>query len=162
MLQMSPSLFWSQNRMVFVSKWIFGLKFIALYNWIDCYWYFPTCLTWKQIYKFTWSIPVYIQNSYFIFYCLCTLITTCRTDHIKCTYSLIVLWKLPSEQEHKCPEFTLFIYLLNALIVGVVGNKSIQKTISTTFFLYFACLMPSIAFGVLNSNNTKGQLSKLL
>ncbi|XP_022324265.2 solute carrier family 4 member 11-like isoform X2 [Crassostrea virginica] len=42
---------------------------------------------------------------------------------------------------------------------GVVGNKSIQKTISTTFFLYFACLMPSIAFGVLNSNNTKGQLN---
>lgn len=42
---------------------------------------------------------------------------------------------------------------------GVVGNKSIQKTISTTFFLYFACLMPSIAFGVLNANNTKGQLN---
>ncbi|XP_048774701.1 solute carrier family 4 member 11-like [Ostrea edulis] len=42
---------------------------------------------------------------------------------------------------------------------GVVGSKSIQKTISTTFFLYFACLMPSIAFGVLNANNTKGQLN---
>ncbi|XP_061163740.1 solute carrier family 4 member 11-like isoform X2 [Saccostrea echinata] len=42
---------------------------------------------------------------------------------------------------------------------GVVGKKSIQKTISTTLFLYFACLMPSIAFGVLNANNTKGQLS---
>lgn len=41
---------------------------------------------------------------------------------------------------------------------GVVGNKSVQKTLSTTFFLYFACLMPSIAFGVLNSENTHGYL----
>ncbi|XP_053399229.1 solute carrier family 4 member 11-like isoform X2 [Mercenaria mercenaria] len=42
---------------------------------------------------------------------------------------------------------------------GVVGPKSIQKTLSTTFFLYFACLMPSIAFGVLNSENTYGSLN---
>ncbi|KAK3576412.1 hypothetical protein CHS0354_026747 [Potamilus streckersoni] len=41
---------------------------------------------------------------------------------------------------------------------GVVGPKSIQKTMSTSFFLYFACLIPSIAFGVLNSENTNGQL----
>ncbi|KAJ8297882.1 hypothetical protein KUTeg_024413 [Tegillarca granosa] len=41
---------------------------------------------------------------------------------------------------------------------GLFGPKSIQKTISTTLFLYFACLMPSIAFGVLNSENTKGVL----
>lgn len=52
--------------------------------------------------------------------------------------------------------------MIFAVISGVVGNKSIQKTISTTFFLYFACLMPSIAFGVLNANNTKGQLSQFL
>ncbi|KAK3100091.1 hypothetical protein FSP39_014604 [Pinctada imbricata] len=42
---------------------------------------------------------------------------------------------------------------------GIVGPKTLQKTISTTFFLYFACLMPSIAFGVLNENNTKGWLN---
>ncbi|KAH3842166.1 hypothetical protein DPMN_115661 [Dreissena polymorpha] len=42
---------------------------------------------------------------------------------------------------------------------GVVGPKAVQKTISTTFFLYFACLMPSIAFGVLNSENTQNALN---
>ncbi|XP_052793413.1 solute carrier family 4 member 11-like isoform X2 [Mya arenaria] len=42
---------------------------------------------------------------------------------------------------------------------GVIGPKSIQKTLSTTLFLYFACLMPSIAFGVLNSENTKEALT---
>ena len=42
----------------------------------------------------------------------------------------------------------------------MVGPRSLQKTISTTLFLYFACLMPSIAFGVLNSDNTKGALGR--
>ncbi|XP_063414331.1 solute carrier family 4 member 11-like [Mytilus trossulus] len=42
---------------------------------------------------------------------------------------------------------------------GFTGNKTIQKTISTTLFLYFACLMPSIAFGVLNNENTNGALN---
>ena len=44
------------------------------------------------------------------------------------------------------------------LFLGVVGPKSLQKTVSATLFLYFACLMPSIAFGVLNWENTKGAL----
>lgn len=39
---------------------------------------------------------------------------------------------------------------------GVIGNKTPQKVISTTLFLYFACILPSIAFGVLNDKNTKG------
>ncbi|CAC5399638.1 SLC4A11 [Mytilus coruscus] len=43
--------------------------------------------------------------------------------------------------------------------VRFTGNKTIQKTISTTLFLYFACLMPSIAFGVLNNENTNGALN---
>ncbi|GAB1601756.1 sodium bicarbonate transporter-like protein 11 isoform X1 [Argonauta hians] len=42
---------------------------------------------------------------------------------------------------------------------GVLGPKSIQKTLSTTLFLYFAILLPSIAFGVLNDDNTKGSLN---
>ncbi|KAL5012177.1 hypothetical protein ScPMuIL_010728 [Solemya velum] len=42
---------------------------------------------------------------------------------------------------------------------GIIGPKSLQKTIATTLFLYFACLMPSIAFGVLNSDNTHGVLN---
>ncbi|KAL4230219.1 hypothetical protein ACF0H5_010604 [Mactra antiquata] len=49
-------------------------------------------------------------------------------------------------------------YYLSDFTDGIFGPKSIQKTLSTTLFLYFACLMPSIAFGVLNSENTKGAL----
>ncbi|XP_041356838.1 sodium bicarbonate transporter-like protein 11 [Gigantopelta aegis] len=42
---------------------------------------------------------------------------------------------------------------------GVSDIKTIQKVISTTFFLYFACLLPSIAFGVLNAFNTNDILT---
>ncbi|CAF0823359.1 unnamed protein product [Didymodactylos carnosus] len=38
-------------------------------------------------------------------------------------------------------------------------HRGIQKVISTTIFLYFACLLPSIAFGVLNSSATNNQIS---
>ncbi|XP_037070908.1 LOW QUALITY PROTEIN: sodium bicarbonate transporter-like protein 11 [Pollicipes pollicipes] len=41
---------------------------------------------------------------------------------------------------------------------GFVGNKTLQKTISTTFFLYFACILPAIAFGILNDHNTDGKI----
>ncbi|XP_022239063.1 sodium bicarbonate transporter-like protein 11, partial [Limulus polyphemus] len=41
---------------------------------------------------------------------------------------------------------------------GVRGHKTIHKTVSTTFFLYFACLLPTIAFGALNDNNTNGKI----
>ncbi|KAM8970143.1 sodium bicarbonate transporter-like protein 11 isoform X2 [Sarcophilus harrisii] len=40
---------------------------------------------------------------------------------------------------------------------GVIGsNKSLGKYLTTTIFLYFACLLPTIAFGSLNDENTKG------
>ncbi|KAM6402310.1 solute carrier family 4 member 11 isoform 3-T3 [Pluvialis apricaria] len=40
---------------------------------------------------------------------------------------------------------------------GVTGNnKAIGKYITTMIFLYFACLLPSIAFGSLNDENTRG------
>ncbi|KAI9563404.1 hypothetical protein GHT06_010867 [Daphnia sinensis] len=41
---------------------------------------------------------------------------------------------------------------------GIVGVKTPQKVLSTTFFLYFACLLPAIAFGVLNDHNTHGKI----
>nr|XP_045620632.1 solute carrier family 4 member 11-like isoform X2 [Procambarus clarkii] len=41
---------------------------------------------------------------------------------------------------------------------GVIGHKTLQKVISTTFFLYFACILPAIAFGVLNDHNTHGKI----
>ncbi|CAJ0959776.1 unnamed protein product, partial [Mesorhabditis belari] len=42
---------------------------------------------------------------------------------------------------------------------GIYGHKTIQKIISTVVFLYFACLLPAIAFGVLNDDNTNGGIN---
>lgn len=39
---------------------------------------------------------------------------------------------------------------------GLCGANTLHKTISTTFFLYFACILPAIALGVLYYNNTGG------
>ncbi|CAF1160827.1 unnamed protein product [Rotaria sordida] len=38
-------------------------------------------------------------------------------------------------------------------------HRGLQKVLSTAVFLYFACLLPSIAFGVLNSQVTNDQIS---
>ena len=43
---------------------------------------------------------------------------------------------------------------------GFRSKYAIGKTMSATFFLYTACLLPAIAFGVLNSINTNGEMSK--
>ncbi|KAL8588109.1 hypothetical protein ACOMHN_067211 [Nucella lapillus] len=42
---------------------------------------------------------------------------------------------------------------------GVADKKSVLKSLSCTMFLYFACILPCIAFGVLNESNTKGVLN---
>ncbi|KAI6224190.1 HCO3-cotransp domain-containing protein [Aphelenchoides besseyi] len=42
---------------------------------------------------------------------------------------------------------------------GIRGHKTIQKLFSTIIFLYFACLLPAIAFGVLNDDNTNGGIN---
>ena len=34
-----------------------------------------------------------------------------------------------------------------------------QKMFSSIIFLYFACLLPAIAFGVLNDDNTGGRIN---
>ncbi|XP_045384932.1 solute carrier family 4 member 11 isoform X3 [Lemur catta] len=42
---------------------------------------------------------------------------------------------------------------------GIMGkNKALGKHITTTLFLYFACLLPTIAFGSLNDENTDGAI----
>lgn len=41
---------------------------------------------------------------------------------------------------------------------GILGERSLYKTISTTVFLYFSVLLPCIAFGVVDTNNTDGQI----
>lgn len=41
---------------------------------------------------------------------------------------------------------------------GVVGHDTLRKTLATVVFLYFACILPAIALGVLNYDNTKGYM----
>ncbi|XP_026545611.1 sodium bicarbonate transporter-like protein 11 [Notechis scutatus] len=44
---------------------------------------------------------------------------------------------------------------------GIIGtNKAIGKYITTMIFLYFACLLPTIAFGSLNDENTEGVIGE--
>ncbi len=43
---------------------------------------------------------------------------------------------------------------------GLTGVKTPQKVLSTTLFLYFACILPAIAFGVLNDHNTHGKIGR--
>lgn len=53
---------------------------------------------------------------------------------------------------------TVWVYTL-----GIIGNnKAIGKYITTMIFLYFACLLPSIAFGSLNDENTRGAIGKFI
>ena len=42
---------------------------------------------------------------------------------------------------------------------GVRDLKSVSKLVSTTVFLFFACLLPSIAFGSLNDRTTGGKIT---
>lgn len=67
------------------------------------------------------------------------------------TYTLLFLSLLTAQQA--ITNFSFF-----TLPPGLIGRKTIQKTISTIFFLYFACILPTIAFGVLNNNNTVGKI----
>ncbi|WAR22910.1 S4A11-like protein [Mya arenaria] len=39
---------------------------------------------------------------------------------------------------------------------GIRGPRTLQKVTATILFLYFACVLPNIAFGMLNDNNTNG------
>ncbi|XP_076440791.1 solute carrier family 4 member 11-like isoform X2 [Babylonia areolata] len=41
---------------------------------------------------------------------------------------------------------------------GVRGHKTPHKVAAATLFLYFACVLPNLAFGMLNSNNTNGAI----
>ena len=38
-------------------------------------------------------------------------------------------------------------------------NKAFSKTLSTTFFLYFSIILPAIAFGNLQNDNTEGKIN---
>lgn len=49
-------------------------------------------------------------------------------------------------------------FYLSDFYDGFAGEKTLHKTISATIFLYFACILPAIAFGVLNLSNTGGKI----
>ena len=42
---------------------------------------------------------------------------------------------------------------------GIIGHKAFSKTLSTTFFLYFSIILPAIAFGNLQNDNTHGDIN---
>ena len=48
------------------------------------------------------------------------------------------------------------------IFLGVTGKNTIQKLISTVFFLYFACLLPDIAFGTVYEKQTDGLIGESL
>ncbi|XP_077967625.1 solute carrier family 4 member 11-like isoform X2 [Styela clava] len=49
-------------------------------------------------------------------------------------------------------------YYPSDFIDGIVGKYTLRKVIATTLFLYFACLLPDIAFGTVYEENTKGKI----
>lgn len=49
-------------------------------------------------------------------------------------------------------------FYLSDFTDGILGERSLYKTISTTIFLYFSVLLPCIAFGVVDTNNTDGHI----
>ena len=50
-------------------------------------------------------------------------------------------------------------FYLADFVDGLNNLKSVSKTISATVFLFFACLLPSVAFGSLNDNTTGGAIT---
>lgn len=73
------------------------------------------------------------------------------------TYDTLVRVTLMTIMIYHTLVCALFLSLLGS-ISGFVGNKTLHKVTSTTFFLYFACVLPNIAFGMLNDNNTNGAI----
>lgn len=52
-----------------------------------------------------------------------------------------------------------FPWYLSDFIDGIRNIRAITKTVATIFFLYFACILPAIAFGVLNEHQTDGNIT---
>ncbi|KAH7724619.1 anion exchange protein-like [Aphelenchoides avenae] len=50
-------------------------------------------------------------------------------------------------------------HYLSDYLDGMRGPKTPQKLFSSIIFLYFGCLLPAIAFGVLNDDNTGGGIN---
>jgi len=49
-------------------------------------------------------------------------------------------------------------HYISDFVDGVIGKNTLSKLTATVFFLYFACLLPDIAFGTLYEKSTDGKL----
>lgn len=77
--------------------------------------------------------------------------------HPHCPPSLAVQASGP----HACPSHLPNNPFAPPPLLGIVGkSKAVGKYITTTLFLYFACLLPTIAFGSLNDENTNGAIGE--
>ena len=47
-------------------------------------------------------------------------------------------------------------YYKSDIMDGLTDWRTMSKVISSTFFLYFLCILPTVAFGALNQKNTNG------
>ena len=50
-------------------------------------------------------------------------------------------------------------YYLSDITDGLQDLQTVSKVISSSFFLFFLCILPCVAFGVLNSKNTNDKLN---
>lgn len=53
-------------------------------------------------------------------------------------------------------------YYKSDFVDGLKGKNTLRKTLATIFFLYFACILPCIAFGVLVDKTTNGLIGNQL
>lgn len=51
-------------------------------------------------------------------------------------------------------------YYPSDFIDGLKGPNTLRKTLATILFLYFACILPCVAFGVLVDKTTGGLIGK--
>nr|XP_012610276.1 sodium bicarbonate transporter-like protein 11 isoform X1 [Microcebus murinus] len=101
---------------------------------------------------------------------LLTMASQCPVTRMK-EHSMVSFHGHRHPQPLKCKDFVPFgkgirediarrfpLYPLD-FTDGIIGkNKALGKHITTTLFLYFACLLPTIAFGSLNDENTDGAI----
>ncbi|ESO92620.1 hypothetical protein LOTGIDRAFT_216724 [Lottia gigantea] len=78
--------------------------------------------------------------------------------------NLVSVFDDPVGSRNKCPLFQGLIgdikrrlpHYLSDYKDGIFGKKTPHKVVAAILFLYFACVLPNVAFGMLNSNNTHG------
>ncbi|XP_055956150.1 solute carrier family 4 member 11 isoform X2 [Patella vulgata] len=89
-------------------------------------------------------------------------------ENRKSTHNFVSVFDDPAESGSKVPIFQGLLgdlkrrlpHYLSDYKDGIFGKKTPHKVVATTLFLYFACVLPNVAFGMLNSNNTNGVIGQ--